>query len=74
MITKKKIFRLNKASNSTTSDNIYASASNINEAGTQINNNTKAMTSLMLQMNSTKTILIIIALGLGVYVFMNKKA
>ena len=68
----KKIFSLSKASASTKSDDLYASAASINEAGTQINNNTKTMASMMLQMNSTKTILIIIAIGVAAYLFLNK--
>lgn len=68
----KKIFALNKASNSTTADNTYASAAAINEAGTQINNNTKTMTAMMQQQSSMKTILIIIAIGIAAYLFLNK--
>ena len=63
----KKIFSYKKASGSTTADNTYAAAALINENGTQVNNATKTMSSMMLQLNSTKTILIIILAAIGVY-------
>ena len=72
MNVKRKNIRLSKASSSTVSDNTYASAALLNEQGNSINDNTKTMTSLMLQLNSTKTILIIIAIGIAAYIFMNK--
>lgn len=63
---------ISKASGSTGSDINYSSASVINEAGTQVNNNTKTMASLMLQLNSTKTMLIIILAGITAYIIMHK--
>ena len=69
---KKKIYRLQKASSSTNSDDIFADAARTYEVSNGINSNTKTMSSLMIQLDSTKTIMVIIAIGLAAYVFLNK--
>ena len=68
----KKIYALRKASNSTNSDNLLALGGLAYEEGNAINNNTKTMSSLMIQLDSTKTIMVIIAIGIAAYVFMYK--
>ena len=71
---KKRIIVLNKASDSTTSDNTLANTTTVAETGTQINNNTKTMASMMNQMNSTKSIMIIAVAGIVAYfIFKSKK-
>ena len=69
MLPYKKIY---KASGSTTRDNTLAQAGVINESGTQVNNATKTMASMYLQMDSTKTILLIFLAGIAAYIFMNQ--
>ena len=69
MLPYKKIY---KASGSTTSDNTLAQGGVINETGTQVNNATKTMASMYLQMDSTKTILLIFLAGIAAYIFMNQ--
>lgn len=64
---KKKIFSLQKASGSTTSDEILASGSIVNESGIALNNNTKTMAAMFTQTNSTNAIMFIAIAGIVAY-------
>lgn len=64
---KKKIFALQKASGSTTSDEMIAAGATINESGIAINNNTKTMASMVTQTNSTNAIMFIAIAGIVAY-------
>lgn len=73
MITRKQTF-VRKASGSTTSDNLYAASSAINETGMAVNNNTKAMANMVTQNNSTNAIMFIAIAGIVAYmVYLNSK-
>ena len=69
---KKKIV-VRKASGSTTSDEMYAAAAEINETGTAINNNTKTMASMVTQTNSTNAIMFIAIAGIVAYFIIKYK-
>ena len=69
---KKKIV-VRKASGSTTSDEMYAAAAEINETGTAINNNTKTMASMVTQTNSTNAIMFIAIAGIVAYIVIKNK-
>lgn len=64
---KKKIFALQKASGSTTSDEMLAAGATINESGIAINNNTKTMAAMITQTNSTNAIMFIAIAGIVAY-------
>ena len=71
MKTKKK---LNKASDSTTSDNLYGTSSIINEQGDAMNKNTEILANMMTQQKATNTILILAVVGIVAYmIYLNLK-
>ena len=69
----KKQIVVHKASGSTTSDEMYAAAAEINETGTAINNNTKTMASMVTQTNSTNAIMLIAIAGIVAYIVIKNK-
>jgi len=69
----KKQIVVHKASGSTTSDEMYAAAAEINETGTAINNNTKTMASMVTQTNSTNAIMLIAIAGIVAYFVIKSK-
>lgn len=71
--TKRQIFALSKASGSTTSDEMYAAAAEINETGTAVNNNTRTMAAMMTQQNSTNAIMFIAIAGIVAYLVIQTK-
>ena len=69
----KKQIVVHKASGSTTSDEMYAAAAEINQTGTAINNNTKTMASMVTQTNSTNAIMFIAIAGIVAYIVIKNK-
>lgn len=66
--------KLNKASDSTTSDNLYSTSSIINEQGDAMNKNTEIMANMMTQQKATNTILILAVVGIVAYmIYLNIK-
>ena len=64
----------NKASDSTTSQNTLSAGALVNETGTAVNNNTKAMAAMVTQNNSTNAIMFIAIAGIVAYmVYLNSK-
>ena len=64
----------NKASDSTTSQNTLSAGALVNETGTAVNNNTKAMAAMVTQNNSTNAIMFIAITGIVAYmVYLNSK-
>lgn len=65
----------NKASDSTTSQNLLSSGAIVNESGMAINNNTKTMAAMFTQVNSTNAIMLIAFVGIAAYMIYlyNKK-
>ena len=70
----KRIF-FNKASDSTTSQNLLSGGALVNENGMAINNNTKTMAAMFTQVNSTNAIMLITFVGIAAYMIYlyNKK-
>ena len=72
--TKKHLVVYSKASGSTSSDEMYAAAAEINETGIAINNNTKTMASMVTQTNSTNAIMFIAIAGIVAYIVIKQKS